>query len=52
MKLCLTVVVHYVNLLPATYPDFVSQLKEACNQGDIDSQNVISKLAPRMAAFL
>ena len=37
---------------PATYPEYVEQLNQACNDGDIESKRAIERLAPVMAEAL
>lgn len=38
--------------LPSTYKAFMTELQEACKNGDTDSKNAIQQLAPQMAAVL
>lgn len=37
---------------PSTFQLFVTQLNEACNEGDQDAKSAIEDLAPEMAAIL
>ena len=33
-------------VLPLTYKEFMTELQEACEKGDMDSKNAIKQLAP------
>ena len=38
--------------LPETYEEFVTELENACNEGDEDSKKAVERLAPHMATTL